>query len=581
MKFDDQLVEQIRNSINIVDLVGSYLRLKKKGQNYSALCPFHPEKTPSFVVSDSKQIFKCFGCGAGGDIFKFMMMMESHSFPDAVDLLAQRCGLSVQQSDKQKSSQILLREQKQKAMEFASKCYRHFLDQSQMAQNYLRGRKITSKTAELFQIGYAPEGGRLFAILKKEGFSEDVLLTCGLIKEGKGGRRYEQLRQRIVFPILDLRGRVIAFGGRLMSNGVPKYLNSPETELYNKGAHLYALDLSRSEIRRRGFAILVEGYFDCIVPHQFGFRNVVASLGTSLTNDQVRLLRHYTRRVVMNYDPDSAGMNATLRGVDIFVREGFDVSIAQIPGGQDPDSYLRDYGAQAYGDVLRSSAPFLDFLLSWLIRQQEDPYSPKGKREITEQILPHLTGIPNRIERAEYVSKVAALLKIDENLILAEMRRFRQRQSRPLPTTTTTRLETVTPAEKTLLLAALDPVHTAQVFSYVDNNWFDGLGSGKIFEAFFDLRLQKKELTVVATLERLQPEDQHLLETLAVASESLSEEVIQNCAQALRRKYFEKLSQKIQQEILEAEKNGTSFETLQELLGKKVQIRKNIDCDFV
>ncbi len=581
MKFDDRIVEQIRNSINIVDLIGGYLPLKKQGQNHSALCPFHAEKTPSFLVSDSKQIFKCFGCGAGGDIFKFIMLMENRTFPEAVKFLGERSGITVRQAAESQSPGTQRTQRLRQAMELAGGLYRQFLERSGAAQDYLQNRQINRETTERFQIGYAPGGGRLVAELHREGFTDQELLACGLVKEGRGGHSYEQLRRRVVFPIRDLRGRIVAFGGRIMGDGIPKYLNSPDTDLYKKRANLYALDLSRPEIRRRGFAILVEGYFDCVMPHQFGFGNVIASLGTSLTTDQAKLLRHYTRRVVINYDPDTAGANATLRSADIFVREGFNVSIAQIPKGQDPDSFLRDHGAQAYVDVLRSSVPLLSFLLSWLIGQQKDPYSPGGKREIVEQVVPHLAAIANRIERAEAVSRTATLLRLDENLILAEMRYVRKPQSRRLPVTSSPRPGMVTQAEKTLVLAALDPAHQHRVFSELEPDWYGNLGSGKIFEALFDLNRRQRGLTAAAASERLDPENRDLLENLALADDSLSEEIVVECIRALRRKHFENLSRRVQEQILEEEKNAASTGILRELLARKERIRKKIEFDLV
>ena len=581
MKFDDRIVEQIRNSLNIVDLIGGYLPLKKQGQNHSALCPFHAEKTPSFLVSESKQIFKCFGCGSGGDIFKFIMLMENRTFPEAVKFLAERSGIAVRLSDESPSPRTHRTQRLREAMELAGRLYSRFLERSGAARDYLRNRQINPETVERFQVGYAPGGGQLVSELRREGFTKQELLACGLVKEGRGGRSYEYLRRRVTFPIRDLQGRIVAFGGRVMGDGVPKYLNSPDSDLYKKGANLYALDLSRPEIRRRGYAILVEGYFDCVMPHQFGFRNVIASLGTSLTTDQAKLLRHYTRRVVINYDPDTAGANATLRSADIFVREGFSVSIAQVPGGQDPDSFLRDHGAQAYGEVLRSSVPLLSFLLSWLIGQHKDPYSPAGKREIVEQAVPHLAAIANRIERAEAVSRTASRLRLDENLILAEMRYVRKPRSRQLPAARSPRAAPVTQAEKTLVLAALDPAHGDRVFSDVEPDWFENLESGKIFEALFELNRQQRSLTVAAASERLDPENMDLLQNLALAEDTLSDEIVFECIRALRRKHFENLSRRVQQQILEEEKNASSTENLQELLAMKAQIRKKIESDLV
>ena len=576
MKFDDRIVEQVRNGINIVDLIGGYLPLKKQGQNHSALCPFHAEKTPSFLVSDSKQIFKCFGCGAGGDVFKFIMLMENRTFPEAVKFLAERSGIAVRQEAGSPSPRSQRMQRLREAMERAGRLYRQYLERSGAARDYLRNRQITADTAERFQIGYAPGGGQLVADLRREGFTEPELMACGLVKEGKGGRSYEHLRHRVILPIRDLQGRTVAFGGRVMGDGHPKYLNTSDTDLYKKGANLYALDLSRPEIRRRGFAILVEGYFDCVMPHQFGFRNVIATLGTSLTTDQAKLLRHYTRRVVINYDPDTAGANAASRSAEIFVREGFNVSIARIPGGQDPDSFLRDHGVRAYGDVLRSSVPLLTFLLDWRIRQHKDPYSPRGKREIVEHLVPHLAAIANRIERAEAVSRTAALLRLDENLVLAEMRQARRPRSGSLLAAPGPRPAIVTQAEKTLVLAALDPDHGHRVFTEVKPDWFEDLESGKIFEALFDLHRRRGNLTVAAASERLDSENRDLLENLALADDPLSDEYVVECIRALKEKYLKHQSRRIQEQILEAEKSASSTRHLRNLLARKERIHREM-----
>ena len=587
MRFDDQILEQIRNSLSITDLIGGYVQLKKSGANYAGLCPFHLEKTPSFLVSEGKQIFKCFGCGVGGDVFKFVMLIENIGFFESVEFLADRTGVSLPRRGEGESPEAKQQKRLRKIMEAASEFYTRCLQSSPGAREarlYLQKRQIDASTQEQFHLGYAPGGRRLGRHLNDLGFREKELLACGLIKEGEGGQHYERFRQRIIFPIRDLSGRTIAFGGRILADGVPKYLNSPETPLYSKGSNLYALDTTRMEIRRGGYAILVEGYFDCVVPFQFGFRNVVASLGTSLTAGQVKLLGHYTRKVLVSYDPDSAGMGATMRSIDLFVDQGFDIGIVQTSDGQDPDSFLRSEGADAYREKLDSAIPYIDFIFSYLSTQQPDPSSPQGKQEIVRKILPHLIRIPNQIERAEHVTRLASRLRLDENLILSEMRRARPRtkqrvqvQDSPPPP------EPLTPAEETLIWASLEQDYSDLVFQNVEPEWFEGTQAEKIFEALFKLREEQNEVSVSKLRSLLDEADIAQVERVAFGSsyQPLSQEIVSSSMRALRQKHFEYQSREITEKIRIEEQSGANSAVLGELLLRKEEIRKKMQANSV
>ncbi len=587
MRFDDQLLQQIRNSLSIIDLVGGYVQLRKSGTNHAGLCPFHHEKTPSFLVSENKQIFKCFGCGVGGDVFKFVMLIENIGFYESVEFLADRTGVTLPQRGESENAEAKQRKRHHKIMEAASDFFSRCLQNSPAAREsrlYLQKRQIETSTQEQFGLGYAPGGGQLGRHLNDLGFKEKELLACGLIKEGQGGQHYERFRQRIIFPIRDLSGRAIAFGGRILGDGVPKYLNSPETILYSKGSNLYALDTTRMEIRRESCAILVEGYFDCVVPFQFGFRNVVASLGTSLTAGQVKLLGHYTRKVIVSYDPDSAGMSATMRSIDLFLDQGFDLNILELTTGQDPDSFLRNEGAEAYREKLDSATPYIDFILSYLTGQQADPSSPQGKQEIVRQILPHLIRLPNQIERAEYVARVASRLRLDENLILSEMRRTRPRaRERVLTSPQPSSTEPLTPAEKTVIWASLEKDYSQLVFQSVEPDWFKGMQAQKVFEAIFKLRAEEDEISVAKLRPLLDEAEMAQVEKLAFGSsyEPLSQEIVSSSIQALKRKHFEYLSREIQERIRDEEQSGADSATLEELLLRKEEIRKKLQVNSV
>jgi DNA primase len=579
MKFDDAFLDQVRSSVGIVDLVGGYVRLDKKGKDYAALCPFHSEKTPSFLVSESKQIFKCFGCGAGGDIFKFTMLMESMTFPESIRHLAESHGIQIPHATKESDARSEKRQLLFEIMAQATDLFCHWLTQNKAALSYLEGRQINSETIQQFSIGYAPPGQRLFSELKSKGYQVEQLLACGLVKEGDSGQIYDRFRNRIVLPIRDLSGKTIAFGGRILGDGLPKYLNSPETPLYTKSNHLYPLNVTRDEIRRRDFAILVEGYFDCVVPYQHGIPNIVASLGTSLTQNQVKLLGRYTRNVITSYDPDSAGTAATLRSIDLFLEEGFHVNVLRLPSGEDPDTFIRREGSKIYQEKLKTSQSYLDFALSQFLNEQKSPASPKGKQEIISRILPYLARIPNKIEQAEHVARIASRVQVDENLILAEMSKVPHRTQKLSPLSYSLLAGQVTPSEKILLAALLEERWCIATLDQLEPQLFEGLRTEPIFEKIFQLRKGNSAISTVHLRELVSDDsDRDLLEGLALRSGELflSDEAIRNSVLALQKKQSERLSLQIQAEIKQEETKDSGSSAIDQLLVKKEQIRKKM-----
>jgi DNA primase len=579
MRFDDNFINQVRDGISIVDLVGGYVRLQKKGKDYGALCPFHSEKTPSFMVSEAKQIFKCFGCQEGGDVFKFIMLMENLTFPESIHHLAESQGIPLPQSSKKSEAESVRRQRLLKILEIATQFFCQQLTGKKEALAYLQDRQITQETIDQFSIGYAPPGQHLLQELTSQGFEVQEVLACGLIKERNSGQHYDNFRNRIMFPIRDLSGKTIAFGGRILGEGVPKYLNSPETALYSKSRNLYPLDLTRNEIRKRDFAIIVEGYFDCIIPYRFGVCNVVASLGTSLTENQVKVLGRYTRNVVTNYDPDSAGTSATLRSIDLFLEQGFRVNVLQLPTGEDPDIFLRKQGIEAYRERLKSSQSYLDFVLSEFMSKQRDSFSPKGKQEVISRILPYLVKIPNPIERAEYVTRIASRLQLDENLILLEMRKMPARRKAPrfdysVP------VEQGTPAESTLLVAMLEEKWASNTFEQLEPELFEGLRTEKIFQCIFQLKKQAKAITTIRLRQLVSEDaDRNLIEEMALRSAEfpLSEELITSSVHTLRQMQRKRLIRQLQQEIKAAAKEDSSSDKIDALLVKKETLRRKIE----
>jgi DNA primase len=343
-----------------------------------------------------------------------------------------------------------------------------------------------------------------------------------------------------------------------------------------KSNSLYGLNTSQAEIRRKDFAILVEGYFDCVVPYQFGIQNVVASLGTSLTQGQVKLLGRYTRNVVVNFDPDSAGVAAAMRSVDLFLEQGFHVNVLQLPGGEDPDSYILKNGAEQYRALLMSSSPYLDFVLSHFMAAQKDPFSPKGKRQVVGEIIPYLIKVPDRIERSEYVSKVAARLKLKEELLILEMRRYARPKGRVGELQGPSIQLQTTISENVILAAVLEKGSQENVLSQILPELFEGLATERIFELIFEFRNQNREISVVSLRESLPPEDADLIERVALEEDvdRLSQEAIEASIHALREMQIDRVSQEIQEAIVQEERNGEVSDQLDDLLRKKETLRR-------
>jgi DNA primase len=417
-------VAAVRNAGDIVRLVSDYVPLKPGGSRLKGLCPFHQEKTPSFSVDPQMQLFYCFGCQAGGDAFKFVMLYEKLDFPESVEFLAKRWGVplpkaSARPEDDARARLLLMNEA-------AAGFFRsQWSDPSRgkLARDYISKRGVSDAVADRFGLGYAPDSwDALLNVLGSRGFTAAELQTAGLaIPRKDGSGQYDRFRHRVIFPIRDVSGRVIAFGGRALGDSEPKYLNSPETPAYVKGENLYGLDVAREAIRREGFAILVEGYLDLIALHQAGFENAVASLGTALTPSQVKLLARYSERVVVSYDGDAAGINAAAKSLDLFLERGFDVRVAEVPAGKDPDDFVKEQGVAAYDAIVRQAPSYLDFLVKRELRGR-DLNLPEEKVAAINAILPKLARLESAVERAAWAGRLADALRIDDDLVMQELR---------------------------------------------------------------------------------------------------------------------------------------------------------------
>src|SRR2546423_3876840 len=383
MRYPQTFIDDLRRQADIVRVVGDYVTLKKKGANWMACCPFHQEKTPSFSVNPSKNIFYCFGCGKGGSVFNFVMELEGVSFPESVRVVAEKAGvaLPVMVDDKKfearrKDADEVI-ELNGWALEFWERQLAEENAEARAAREYVEGRGISEETRRAFRLGFAPNSwDALGRYLKPQGATIGQIERSGLVVKKDAGGYYDRFRGRLIFPVMDAQGRPVAFGARAMRAGdEPKYLNSPETAAYTKGRHLFGLNASRDEIRRKKFAILVEGYLDLIIPFQHGVRNVVASLGTALTAEQSKLLGRFARKVVVHYDGDRAGVNAAKRAIEGLFPEGFQVKVLVLPDGADPDEFVRARGVEEYNQKRGQAVPHIQFVLEKALggRNLRDP----------------------------------------------------------------------------------------------------------------------------------------------------------------------------------------------------------------
>src|ERR1700693_4044320 len=440
--------ERVKQEADIVRVIGEYVRLKKSGQNFTGLCPFHQEKSPSFAVHPVKQIYHCFGCGVGGDVFKFVMEMEKSTFPEAIRTVAEKCGIAIpkprerapEQRHENQQRSALVEMHREAAAFFARQLYES--PEGKVAFAYLEERGLDRETMTPCGLGFAPSSGDSLLRHLKAKFPEKLLEASGLLPRDQGGRLYDRFRRRIMFPIANESGKGIAFGGRAMGDDMPKYMNSPETPIYTKSTVLYHLDRAKEALRQSDFAVLVEGYMDAIAVARAGIANVVASCGTSLAEPQIKLLGRFTRRVIVNYDPDTAGQAATERSLTLLLEKEFDVRVLALPGRADPDKFLKDQGAEAYRKLLAQAPPYLDYLIGRA--RQMDRTTATGKVAALNFLMPYVQRLPNRLLRSEWATRIASELRVDEPVLREALRRAAaERRSEVKP-----KAELLTPAVK-------------------------------------------------------------------------------------------------------------------------------------
>ncbi len=423
----EETIETVRLRSDIVNVISRYVQLQKKGKNYLGSCPFHDERTPSFTVTPEKQIFHCFGCNVGGDVFKFLMLKDNLSFFEALKALAEQAGVALPSLDspaaqERDTRRDKLRQVNNLAKEFFLNNLQHH-EAAAAARQYLHGRGLTAEVLERFQIGFAlPGWNSLLEHLVKKGCQQQEIADAGLIIQAETGRYYDRFRNRVMFPIWDAAGRVVGFGGRVLDDTLPKYLNSPETAFFSKGRTLYGLHQARQSIREKGCIIVVEGYMDVITSHQYGIANTVASLGTALTVEHGRVLMNYSRNVIFAYDADAAGVAATIRGLDILQELGCEVSVVSIPDGKDPDDFLRKHGAGPWEALIGQASTLIEYKLQHAVKLG-NVKTVTEKLEVMRQVFPSLAA-KGGVEREVSLNKIARALSLSWETVAGELKKY-------------------------------------------------------------------------------------------------------------------------------------------------------------
>ena len=423
-RYSDEVINDVRQSNDIVDVISQYVHLKRSGRNFFGLCPFHNEKSPSFSVSPDKQIFHCFGCGVGGNVFSFITQIEGINFVEAVQMLAERANIQLPTlQDNGDSQREELKAKVYKVNEFTADFYHQNLykPQAKIAQEYVKKRQLSNETLKSFKIGFSGKFDELYQELKKQGFGEREILESGLVNKNERGQYIDRYRNRLMFPICDARGKVIAFGGRVLDDSKPKYINSPENVVYSKGRNLFGLNVAKKGDLKR--ILIVEGYMDVISLHQRGITNVVAPLGKALTEQQGWLLRKNSEQIILSFDSDEAGLKAKLRALDILQNMGCDLRILQMEGAKDPDEYIIKYGNARFNNLVDKALSIIEFKVK-ILKKDLNLENTNDKIKFLNEIAKLISNVNNTIEREVYIEKIAKEYDISKEAIYAEVNKL-------------------------------------------------------------------------------------------------------------------------------------------------------------
>jgi DNA primase len=576
--------DRVKQQADIVRVIGEYVRLKKSGQNFTGLCPFHAEKSPSFAVHPTKQIYHCFGCGVGGDVFKFVMEMEKCAFPEAIRVVAEKCGIaSPRQKDrspeerKENQQRSVLVEMHREAQTFFVKQLEGTLE-GKAARAYLEDRGLDKETITRFGIGYAPSGGDALLRNLKPKYNEKLLVESGLVsRDQNGGRFFDRFRRRITFPISNESGKIVAFGARALGDDMPKYLNSPETPIYSKSNVLYHMDRAKDALRRQDFAILVEGYMDAIAVARAGISNVVASCGTSLAEPQIKLLGRFTRRVIVNYDPDAAGQTATERSLSLLLEQDFEVRVLALPpvGNKkaDPDLFIRERGKDEYLKLLKEAPPYVDYLIARA--RQMDLTTGEGKLRAVNFLLPYVQRIPNGLLRSEWATRIAQQLRLDEPILRAALSKAAKERRSEVKTQPELVARAAKPVERRLIrmLAEAKGFRHDLAQRLQNAHLYHGLETEKIFAALVLASLSGQPLQATEVGGLLEERDRRLLfEILFEEANEPTWEEAMSCVEALQHRQAEHELADVQRSI---EANPAAPE-LRGLLEKKQELMRRL-----
>jgi len=569
-----EIVDQVRQASSIVEIASQYTTLKRRGRKWVGLCPFHTEKTPSFTVDEEKQLYHCFGCGVGGDVFSLVMERETLTFPEALRSLAERYHVPLPAHQRVRPEVLKLEEKLFKINELALGFFKKNLfgtQEGKKALEYLKGRGLSDETIQTLRIGYAPNSWTsLLDFFKSQDVAVSLLEKGGLVLAGsRAGEYRDRFRGRVIFPIFSLTGRVVAFGGRTVVQAEPKYLNSPETPVYSKGKLLYGLNFTKDAVREAGAAVLVEGYTDLSALYQAGIRNVVASLGTALTAWQVGQLMRFAPRVIVSYDGDSAGLAAAARAVPLGFEKGLNVEVLVLPDGLDPDAFLKAHGRDKYQALLKKTVPGLDFLIDALTKGVRMSV-PEEKGRIARAVVKEIEKVPDPVARSEYLRRAGSRLGVSEELL-------RTIVEAKAPEKAPEDGGLFCPAEKRLLQILLgDPSIAPHIFAECDEEIFQGLRSQPVFENILACFRSDRDWSFPGLQGKV---PQALLSQLARAlfekASAGSVEEAHECLRSLRKVHLQNRLKDIQQRIARSERAGEKEELLA-LLYQKQDVTKQI-----
>lgn len=575
----EELIRRIRGSQDIVEVISRHISLKKSGQNYVGLCPFHSEKTPSFVVSPAKQIFHCFGCSTGGNVITFLMKHENMSFPEAVKGLAKDAGIEVpdRTGKSEKGMQPLYEANRLAAVHYHESLLE--AKEAEGARSYLLKRGISEEIIGKFNLGYSMNSwSDIYEYLKRKGFKEDILVRSGMIiPNNNGSGYYDRFRGRVMFPIYDIQGRVAGFGGRVLDDSTPKYLNSPETPIFSKGSLFYGLDIARNGMKEAGYAIIVEGYMDVIALHQAGVTNAAATLGTAFTLNHLRILGRFSKEAVLTFDSDAAGINAALRTMDIFMGSAIKARVLLLPEGEDPDSFIRRKGKEAFLELVQEAGSLVNFAIDRIIERgsgSDNSDSIDRKVKIAEECFAVIRKIPSRIEQDYYLKKVSKDLDIGKDVLVSEFKKGNGGRKR-ISAEKDRKVVTDRPKEEQVLLTLI--IRDGELRKRAGENLrVDDFSDPQFREIAGYLLNSDRDVHDVINSEACDQSTKDLMTNMAVNDIYVDshEKILSDCIRVMRRKRLEKELKDVEKEIASAELSGMFDRVRDLLLTKQLLLRK-------